>query len=151
MEYCSHFPRGSVDWNLSTWTVIESTERSLPSRKCGLKFKEFWASRKWIRSLPSRKCGLKCRVSTQTKKGYVGHFPRGSVDWNLSVVLCVSRQQRHFPRGSVDWNYKKVLCDSFLVASLPSRKCGLKSHSNVPCYGWLCHFPRGSVDWNATL
>ena len=59
----SHFPCGSVDWNLQ-WKPVNSCNK---------------------RSLPLRKCGLKSFVSTYAITAH-GHFPCGSVDWNICEV-----------------------------------------------------------------
>ena len=57
---------------------------------------------------------------------HIGHFPCGSVDWNLLLPLNSAWSFCHFPCGSVDWNLRRLFCF----------KCGLS------------HFPCGSVDWN---
>ena len=58
--------------------------------------------------------------------GTWSRFPRGSVDWNGMLMWSSNHAHRRFPRGSVDWN----VWFYHLKTSLPSR------------------FPRGSVDWN---
>ena len=120
----SHFPCGSVDWNLQ-WKPVNSCNK---------------------RSLPLRKCGLKSFVSTYAITAH-GHFPCGSVDWN-DCKRCLSlRAVCHFPCGSVDWNtvlpsmatmqevtslaevwIEMSFWDYFVWGneSLPLRKCGLK-------------------------
>ena len=146
-----------------------------------------------MRSLPSRKCGLKW-LELVLNSLNICHFPRGSVDWNpIMIQTCSTRQNVtslaevwieivhlisivwrvlcHFPRGSVDWNFNARKTRSMEFWSLPSRKCGLKYFFNGECVvfdnvtslaevwieiQWLtgtlpiciCHFPRGSVDWN---
>ena len=192
MEYCSHFPCGSVDWNLWEAELRFQILPSLPLRKCGLK-----CSRPPTISPSSSHfpCG-----SVDWNPGYSrsdpwcpGHFPCGSVDWNcfpvfssiiglpvtslaevwieienktlveytamvtslaevwieIEIIFClIAETFGHFPCGSVDWNdsVNDLLCG--FRASLPLRKCGLKSpyflYRNCPCG----HFPCGSVDWN---
>ena len=150
-------------------TIRTIISTSLPLRKCGLKsglYRErirYWLvtslAEVWIKitiqecmredskSLPLRKCGLKFPNRTLIVLA-VGHFPCGSVDWNVigfSIALLVCC---HFPCGSVDWNastssvlrkparvtslaevWIEMLTTwtlTFSLPSLPLRKCGLK-------------------------
>ena len=120
---------------------------SLPLRKCGLKSARNRYSITYNASLPLRKCGLKFCV-VQQQSASCGHFPCGSVDWNLVFALflsmwtvtslaevwieinCVdvpwSSDWCHFPCGSVDWNMEDYRIDLIDEQSLPLRKCGLK-------------------------
>ena len=141
-----HFPCGSVDWNVQmnclcrmeqvtslaeVWIEIGRplpwivTVRSLPLRKCGLKF---FSPSPYITSSPSlplRKCGLKCHLPGHHLH-CLRHFPCGSVDWNCHTVGSGSDGVRHFPCGSVDWNIQ--ICREHIIRN--------------------GHFPCGSVDWN---
>ena len=120
----SHFPCGSVDWNLQ-WKPVNSCNK---------------------RSLPLRKCGLKSFVSTYAITAH-GHFPCGSVDWNrganvqmqyngvtslAEVWIEIIRRCRNI----TDWIVTSLaevwieilirqVCMTILT-SLPLRKCGLK-------------------------
>ena len=64
----SHFPCGSVDWNMAFDDDYIMVEESLPLRKCGLKLHISLTGIINIMSLPLRKCGLKqnvaCNIST---------------------------------------------------------------------------------------
>ena len=39
--------------------TLQNAEKSLPLRKCGLKFRPYFFALKCTKSLPLRKCGLK--------------------------------------------------------------------------------------------
>ena len=55
----SHFPCGSVDWNIFNNLRQKIKNLSLPLRKCGLKWNTCWSPWLLSLSLPLRKCGLK--------------------------------------------------------------------------------------------
>ena len=127
--------------------------QSLPLRKCGLKsicpfihtaqpivtsLAEVWieiptappsSSGSW--SLPLRKCGLKFQLLHRHPLAH-GHFPCGSVDWNLTPVAVSPSGYRHFPCGSVDWNTYDFKSLTGVNRSLPLRKCGLKCSFKYP-------------------
>ena len=126
----------------------------------------------YVMSLPSRECGLKCWISV-SEPGINSHSLRGSVDWNCEMqcfrMVCLG----HSLRGSVDWNFlfisytvntghvtpfagvwieiKAWRSKARLLASLPSRECGLKFHIHHSKLLLLRHSLRGSVDWNIVL
>ena len=52
---------------------------SLPTRECGLKFKDFATASKFNVSLPTRECGLKYFCDALLRQ-ITGHSLRGSVD-----------------------------------------------------------------------
>ena len=98
-------------------------------------------------SLPLRKCGLKL-MRPKHHHPKIRHFPCGSVDWNRTaehyaecrkvtslaeVWIEITKITKFSPKG---------------LASLPLRKCGLKSGCLIFCFSLVCHFPCGSVDWN---
>ena len=60
----SHFPCGSVDWNLCRIGLFLSHNQSLPLRKCGLK-----------------------SLNTAIARMSFSHFPCGSVDWNFKSSI----------------------------------------------------------------
>ena len=64
------------------------------------------------------------------------------------LVVAVADAVRHFPCGSVDWNLYLLITARISAASLPLRKCGLKFYSILIWVTEWCHFPCGSVDWN---
>ena len=124
------------------------------------------------RSLPLRKCGLKWPSSVHWNPSD-SHFPCGSVDWNHEYRWKPMTTDRHFPCGSVDWNINQShllyllkvtslaevwiemsYCwnNSVVSMSLPLRKCGLKSsrHRHLRP-SRQSHFPCGSVDWNMNI
>ena len=55
------------------------------------------------KSLPLRKCGLKFEAWGWPYE-YISHFPCGSVDWNIFDEIRKTGPFSHFPCGSVDWN-----------------------------------------------
>ena len=97
-------------------------------------------------SLPTWECGLKqCRKRTLHR--YVGHSPRGSVDWNLKGVQSIpmvgvtphvgvwietlafcDRQARHLslPTWECGLKHYKAVENLVINESLPTWECGLK-------------------------
>ena len=99
-------------------------------------------------SLPLRKCGLKY-YDVLEELELTGHFPCGSVDWNIQQLLDSYHPKCHFPCGSVDWNLltKKEEPKLLLVTSLAEVWIEIfLSHHH--CHRLFRHFPCGSVDWN---
>ena len=108
----------------------------------------FYCPVQWVTSLAE--VWIEIAVNCNVEPGFTGHFPCGSVDWNIhnsncklsfnvtslaevwieiGILRCgVCIVCRHFPCGSVDWNF----------------------HGNSIDYFFNCHFPCGSVDWNMT-
>ena len=110
-EYYSHFPCGSVDWNLWEAELRFQILPSLPLRKCGLKSPYSVSWQKKRQSLPLRKCGLKyCFVKWLLSS------------WHLSL-----------PLRKCGLKYKINLIRHFFAMSLPLRKCGLKYDP----YNWM--------------
>ena len=120
--------------------------RSLPSRKCGLKFGTFAYGLDGFKSLPSRKCGLKFVYLEDLSKGK-SHFLRGSVDWNMRRK---NRRNSYCVTSFAEvWiEIRSGSENALAIQSLPSRKCGLKFPNNLIRFVLLRHFLRGSVDWN---
>ena len=125
----SHFPCGSVDWNIFNNLRQKIKNLSLPLRKCGLKWNTCWSPWLLSLSLPLRKCGLKFASVPDLIYSYGRHFPCGSVDWNCCNGEKYGTVKSHFPCGSVDWNY----------------------HNWENFCPRLGHFPCGSVDWNLQI
>ncbi len=115
------------------------------------------------KSLPLRKCGLKFEAWGWPYE-YISHFPCGSVDWNIFDEIRKTGPFSHFPCGSVDWNRtaehyaecrkvtslaevwieisSSVAVQSMSWPSLPLRKCGLK---------WLKMFCTFVLCWVTSL
>ena len=80
-------PPESVTPYAGVWIEINNVLKfnngigSLPTRECGLKYKNARFTAWCVQSLPTRECGLKSCV-TNSKDKEKGHSLRGSVDWN---------------------------------------------------------------------
>ena len=163
-----HFPCGSVDWNVQmnclcrmeqvtslaeVWIEIGRplpwivTVRSLPLRKCGLKYPLKSIGKMLLQSLPLRKCGLKSEDavietaehrSLPLRKCGLKFLNRDS--WLYSYQSLPLRKC-----GLKSTSLKSLLR---LTWSLPLRKCGLKYVSHHGLLDHRRHFPCGSVDWN---
>ena len=104
---CCHFPCGSVDWNISVYCFQHFDACHFPCGSVDWNNTEGFTAypymvtslaEVWIEtamwsissfatwSLPLRKCGLKLSASILLDSGN-GHFPCGSVDWNIVLVL----------------------------------------------------------------
>ena len=91
MAILSHSPRGSVDWNQCLQLLIEITPLSLPSWECGLKYiKKEWY---WCHQLVTPLVGVWIEISSKKKVTHANicHSPRGSVDWNSSVISATTK------------------------------------------------------------
>ena len=78
-----------------------------------------------------------------------GHFPCGSVDWNIFRLLSRYPSHSHFPCGSVDWNTEHIVLSCWLLKVTSLAEVWIEIRYNPGTYWiWLCHFPCGSVDWN---
>ena len=145
--------------------------KSLPLRKCGLKLPCLTSLCSFFLSLPLRKCGLKSKASgisilstavTSLAEVWIeilnknvtapiaaGHFPCGSVDWNIFRLLSRYPSHSHFPCGSVDWNTEHIVLSCWLLKVTSLAEVWIEIRYNPGTYWiWLCHFPCGSVDWN---
>ena len=112
----SHFPCGSVDWNvmLLTWIarqrVTSLAEVWIETPMSGIRAAK-------TTSLPLRKCGLK-----HTRGGYLNNPANVT---SLAEVWIETETHRphyhlivcHFPCGSVDWNYAKKEVDRLPVVT----------------------------------
>ena len=129
-----HFPCGSVDWNVRVPRTPSMARPSLPLRKCGLKPVVVVIIAIRAASLPLRKCGLKRICNTTSNSFYNGHFPCGSVDWNIFLFCQNSLTLMSLPLRKCGLKLLKIKKLSFTASSLPLRKCGLKP---VHCLYWL--------------
>ena len=98
-----------------------------------------------------------------------GHFPCGSVDWNVQMnCLCRMEQVTSLAEVWIEIDiiekpssvnlvtslaevWIEIRLPSWLAGSSPSlplRKCGLKWIDCCRCVSGWGHFPCGSVDWN---
>ena len=100
----SHFPCGSVDWNMGRTAAFSVRTQSLPLRKCGLKYEIY-----------------RCCYPTS------GHFPCGSVDWNYQAMQEYYGLDTSLPLRKCGLKYTIPGLISDQDLSLPLRKCGLKS------------------------
>ena len=80
----SHFPCGSVDWNMVSDTLSITIHSVTSLAEVWIEIIDVVVQWHAMRSLPLRKCGLKS-VSVTSPKVSVSHFPCGSVDWNKHV------------------------------------------------------------------
>ena len=121
----SHFPCGSVDWNVS--------DRKEQLRRYVTSLAEVWIEIKMnrVEKLNEERhfpCGsvdwnlFRRKVSFKS----CSHFPCGSVDWNFLLLCIFWHLSSHFPCGSVDWNNGNQELAQEHLLSLPLRKCGLK-------------------------
>ena len=78
-----------------------------------------------------------------------GHFPCGSVDWNLYLFNGLSADTKSLPLRKCGLKSYLSLGSWPFRLSLPLRKCGLKLCSDIINVIHNRHFPCGSVDWNA--
>ena len=107
---------------------------SLPLRKCGLKHTTGATLLAQFLSLPLRKCGLK-----QLKDSHIrsdsGHFPCGSVDWNLCLSQYLTPASTSLPLRKCGLKPVAVRLKAYCPPSLPLRKCGLKRSFDSKPYG----------------
>ena len=145
--------------------------QSLPLRKCGLKSKASGISilstavtslaEVWIEIRRNWHSGWKKEVTSLaevwieilnknvTAPIAAGHFPCGSVDWNIFRLLSRYPSHSHFPCGSVDWNTEHIVLSCWLLKVTSLAEVWIEIRYNPGTYWiWLCHFPCGSVDWN---
>ena len=148
-----------------------SWRRSLPLRKCGLKccephpllstqhvtsLAEVWIeiflmrSEKLAHSVTSlAEVWIEILNKNVTAPIAAGHFPCGSVDWNIFRLLSRYPSHSHFPCGSVDWNTEHIVLSCWLLKVTSLAEVWIEIRYNPGTYWiWLCHFPCGSVDWN---
>ena len=144
----SHFPCGSVDWNPLFWCPFSSyLVTSLAEVWIEILVKWYAISASCVTSLAE--VWIEINTVAKLTKNENGHFPCGSVDWNLyrrekvdkwgvtslaEVWIEIIRSSNasgsrasHFPCGSVDWNPHRIILIQSSSMSLPLRKCGLKS------------------------
>ncbi len=77
-----HSPRGSVDWNVPKSRMGLGIEQVTPLAGVWIEIDSVAAApHSGHASLPSRECGLKLSSLLRVFL-YMGHSPRGSVDWN---------------------------------------------------------------------
>ena len=113
----SHFPCGSVDWNMDTLSKAPAVSSHFP---CG--------SVDW-NHVPVSWCCIPD-----------GHFPCGSVDWN-SLIRLKSRLQQVTSLVEV---WIEIFCSfslNVIMPSLPLWKCGLKYCHSCPVYLILTSLP----------
>ena len=145
VDYTSHFPCGSVDWNWRWGVRRTGTDRHFPCgsvdwnpglcRRAGelivTSLAEVWIEiMKTIgrsitpQSLPLRKCGLKL-MRPKHHHPKIRHFPCGSVDWNLRhgggrMSISVTSLAEVW----IEIELQNTMLNA--EKSLPLRKCGLK-------------------------
>ena len=107
----SHFPCGSVDWNLTCRKQDLILYCHFP---CG--------SVDWN------------YVKNLTTRVMPGHFPCGSVDWNKCLDLTLPWFHCHFPCGSVDWNIY-LFCIYLIVCS--HFPCGSVDWNTICGWVWM--------------
>ena len=121
------------------WLADYSSNGSLPSRECGLKFLLFCDSCVVASSLPSRECGLKYRLLMGYRQGRKSLPSREcGLKWAVPGSFP-ARINCHSLHGSVDWNSSRSPWRKNYLQSLPSRECGLKCRSNILLRLWTCH------------
>ena len=125
-----HSLRGSVDWNCS---VAQSHWRINVTPYAGV-----WIEMPVLRvsypdaqaSLPTRECGLKF---VTIKYGFLtpSHSLRGSVDWNISLLISTfTTPVTPYAGVWIEIHFTNRKLTSYW--SLPTRECGLKSLLKFP-------------------
>ena len=172
-EWCGYksLPLRKCGLKLPCLTSLCSFFLSLPLRKCGLKSKASGISilstavtslaEVWIEIRRNWHSGWKKEVTSLaevwieilnknvTAPIAAGHFPCGSVDWNIFRLLSRYPSHSHFPCGSVDWNTEHIVLSCWLLKVTSLAEVWIEIRYNPGTYWiWLCHFPCGSVDWN---
>ena len=125
------------------WIV---TVRSLPLRKCGLKYPLKSIGKMLLQSLPLRKCGLKSEYHNQ-----MYHAGRTSLPLRKCGLKFLNRDSWLYSYQSLPLRKCGLKSTSLksllrLTWSLPLRKCGLKYVSHHGLLDHRRHFPCGSVD-----
>ena len=144
---CCHSPRGSVDWNFLL-IIPYLLQKVTPLVGVWIEIKGWDYHLRYTGVTPL--VGVWIEISSKKKVTHANicHSPRGSVDWNSSVISATTKavvtplvgvwieiklviapwgvSLCHSPRGSVDWNLDHVRCRPDLLKSLPSWECGLK-------------------------
>ena len=140
--FCSrrHFPCGSVDWNMEKNQLIDCRVKSLPLRKCGLKYPVKTAKTAAGESLPLRKCGLKYLIESICIDWY-------SVTSLAEVWIEISQSFRHIHPVHVT-SLAEVWIEIWIHPlpelhwpSLPLRKCGLKFQASDYARKWPSSLP----------
>ena len=129
-------------------TITYSKYKSLPLRKCGLKFVlPVRVSKLLVTSLAE--VWIEIPHREHLHRLIFRHFPCGSVDWNFPKLPAYPSCPRHFPCGSVDWNMNPSPAGTTLtVTSLAEVWIEIgKREESLPSA--FRHFPCGSVDWNS--
>ena len=81
-EAMGHFPCGSVDWNTGNHEQFVNGIKSLPLRKCGLKQKLLRLLLLLLHVTSLAEVWIETSYLTDWDYKHYCHFPCGSVDWN---------------------------------------------------------------------
>ena len=79
-------------------------DASLPSRECGLKYRDFWNIFEFYTVTPFAGVWIEIHSMCRLFCLLYSHSLRGSVDWNYAIECTTPHEMRHSLRGSVDWN-----------------------------------------------
>ena len=149
MEYCSHFPCGSVDWNLESGRSSYCLQ-SLPLRKCGLKFLQAVSNRCWFTVTSLAEVWIEILLISCKKCSHdVTSLAEVWIEISRSVFVPLGAIVTSLAEVWIEMGYDAVGSTDGFVTSLAEVWIEI-SEGCRSIYG-RCHFPCGSVDWNPPI